>query len=338
MIAKTLKSGIFCVLFSYTMTTLAQSPISEIRGGKPSSGDAFEAVVQIGTLSYDDNGIMHFKHTCSAALIDSDTVLTAAHCQVDPYFATFLYPREWAVVKSVDNRSVQYKLEEIQARTESDLELAGIFLSFASPENYAVHPNYTLPLFDPDATDLEQFENLEYPVIGKHADVMILKLNTPFPSSVSPLRVANRNMIRGLRSGTPVKAVGYGTIDGKTLSPELKQVDLRLSSLAECRKHYKKILQEMSPEEAQEAASNPFPNNSQICTYEKNRGICGGDSGGPLIAFENGRRVIIGVTSWGYQHGEECADPNDYKLDVWSKPTFYASWFDSVSGLDYSVK
>jgi V8-like Glu-specific endopeptidase len=35
---------------------------------------------------------------------------------------------------------------------------------------------------------------------------------------------------------------------------------------------------------------------------QSQNGVCGGDSGGPLYAYENGRLIFIGVTSAGIDH------------------------------------
>jgi secreted trypsin-like serine protease len=37
----------------------------------------------------------------------------------------------------------------------------------------------------------------------------------------------------------------------------------------------------------------------------KNRDACGGDSGGPVIAKNNGKDVLVGIVSWG---ADECGE------------------------------
>ena len=38
----------------------------------------------------------------------------------------------------------------------------------------------------------------------------------------------------------------------------------------------------------------------QLCAHTTNKGICSGDSGGPLTVIKNGKHYLAGVTSWSY--------------------------------------
>ena len=37
-----------------------------------------------------------------------------------------------------------------------------------------------------------------------------------------------------------------------------------------------------------------------ICGVNEGRGQCRGDSGGPFTVEENGKHILVGVTSWGF--------------------------------------
>ena len=61
-----------------------------------------------------------------------------------------------------------------------------------------------------------------------------------------------------------------------------------------------------------------------VCTKYINGGVCGRDSGGPLVAKSNGRWVLYGVTSFRDSTGNStCASTggNDGFMDVahWTK-------------------
>ena len=66
------------------------------------------------------------------------------------------------------------------------------------------------------------------------------------------------------------------------------------------------------------------PSEDQVCfknNYEKGEGICNGDSGGPLVCNENGKAVLIGVTSHSSHSCVEDGYPN-----IFEKVAYFLSW------------
>lgn len=68
-----------------------------------------------------------------------------------------------------------------------------------------------------------------------------------------------------------------------------------------------------------------MPSEDKVCfrnNYENNETICGGDSGGPLVCNENGKAVLIGVTS----HTATPACVEDGYPNMFAKVAFFLSW------------
>ncbi|MEA3413644.1 MAG: serine protease [Pseudomonadota bacterium] len=96
--------------------------------------------------------------------------------------------------------------------------------------------------------------------------------------------------------GTPATVVGWGDLDSRARIPSnLHEVEVPVVSNAQCN----------AP-----TAYNGLIIHSQICAGlpEGGRDACAGDSGGPLMATQNGEFRQIGIVSFGVG----CARPNKF--------------------------
>lgn len=84
-----------------------------------------------------------------------------------------------------------------------------------------------------------------------------------------------------IESGKNVTAVGFGITEfhPKYLSKTLRKISVQTLAISECQKYFEHKLWD-----------------SQICTISpKGKGVCNGDSGGPLI---NDEGKVVGVVSY----------------------------------------
>lgn len=103
---------------------------------------------------------------------------------------------------------------------------------------------------------------------------------------------------------------GWGTLsEGGDISQKLMKVSLKLFSNSICNQGYAGAVTDR-----------------MLCAgyLEGGKDSCQGDSGGPLVYERRGRKVLIGVVSWG----EGCARPN--LLGVYSKVNSQIDWIIST--------
>nr|ADT80825.1 serine protease 55 [Mamestra configurata] len=129
-------------------------------------------------------------------------------------------------------------------------------------------------------------------------------------ANISPIALPSGNELNNQFNGATATASGFGrTRDGASVSGALSHVNLPVITNAVCRQYlpYQILVQ-----------------SSNICTSGANgRSICHGDSGGPLIVNSNGRRILVGVTSFGSMRGCQTGAP-----DAFARVTSYISWIN----------
>ncbi|PSN50825.1 Trypsin-7 [Blattella germanica] len=143
----------------------------------------------------------------------------------------------------------------------------------------------------------------------------------PYPNDIAVLRVSPgfsfNNYVQptylpssgqDVPGGYPSVAVGWGSsCDQCGSNADLQKVNLYIYSHEECVGIY-----------------GYGPSNNNVCSGnpQEGKGICFGDSGGPLLV--NG--VQVGITSWT---GTPCAS----KPAVWTKVSSYRYWISQYTGV-----
>jgi secreted trypsin-like serine protease len=136
----------------------------------------------------------------------------------------------------------------------------------------------------------------DYDAMTAQNDVAVLRLASPTTRG-RPIAVAGPGDARLFETGDTVRAAGWGllhdpqTSGGIYFPDRMFQVDLKIAADLECEKAY----------------GGAYYESSMLCAGAPGKDTCYGDSGGPLMAFDEAasRWVLVGVTSWGLG----CARP-----------------------------
>ncbi|XP_013194532.2 brachyurin [Amyelois transitella] len=140
-------------------------------------------------------------------------------------------------------------------------------------------------------------------------DIAVLRISSvTFNNVIQPIALPSGAEVSNLFVDEVALASGFGiTSDGGSIgvTQRLSSVDLTVITNAACA-----------------AVFGPFVHSSNVCTSGVG-GIstCSGDSGGPLAALSGGRRVLIGVTSYGAAAGCSLGFPAAF-----ARVTSYVSW------------
>jgi trypsin len=140
-------------------------------------------------------------------------------------------------------------------------------------------------------------------------DIALLHLATPSTYPTVNL-VSEDAAASAAAAGASVTVVGWGdTSENGRASDVLRQVSLPVISKAKC----------TSYDQYQNVTDN------QICAAKAGKDSCQGDSGGPLFQTISGRKVQVGLVSWGIG----CAQPNE--PGVYTRLGRYLGWMHENS-------
>ena len=135
-----------------------------------------------------------------------------------------------------------------------------------------IHPDWDAAVFSPD--------------------VALLRLQEPV-DGITPISLAGPADDRFEAEGTLLTVIGWGNLDMRpnhaAFPNDLRELTVPIVSDATCLHAYKRSL---TPD-------------TQVCGGEKRVDSCQGDSGGPLFATEAGRRIQVGIVSWGFKCGKQ---------------------------------
>ena len=144
-------------------------------------------------------------------------------------------------------------------------------------------------------------------------DAALLRLSSATSAPALALAGAGDDDLEA--AGTPVTVAGWGDqlpTMGLFASSTLRQVDLKVVSDAECGQ-----------------TNLGFDGPTGVCAAALLKDSCQGDSGGPLFAVKAGRKVQLGVVSYG----QSCALPRFPGVYSEVNNTAIRGWIGSVSGV-----
>merc|ERR1712223_1933465 len=148
----------------------------------------------------------------------------------------------------------------------------------------------------------------EYDSVYLTNDIAYIRLPTPvtYNANIQPIPLCDGS---DPQIGEIVKAVGWGkdSDDADWISTVLREVDVPVMDNFECNDIYGIV------------------NEGNICTDGSNgKGVCSGDSGGPLIY----KGVQVGVTSFGASAGCEIGYPSGF-----TRISYFREWILTHTGV-----
>ncbi|KPJ09997.1 Collagenase [Papilio machaon] len=145
-----------------------------------------------------------------------------------------------------------------------------------------------------------------------HNDVAIIAIGrVEFNNHIAPVSLPTASLLSNDFVGTFAQAAGFGkTSDaaGITQGQVLSHASLQVITNAACQRSY----------------GSGTVIASTLCTSGTGRSTCSGDSGGPLTINDTGRRVLIGVVSFGSSRGCQAGLPAGF-----ARVTSFAGWIQA---------
>ncbi|XP_053608775.1 brachyurin-like [Plodia interpunctella] len=135
-----------------------------------------------------------------------------------------------------------------------------------------------------------------------HNDIAIIYLPTPvqFTANIQPIFLPTWDMLNDQFAGQWAITAGYGITSDQessiSLDASIRHVSLQVISVAQCQRVY-----------------GIYAQASTICTNGAGGvGICGGDSGGPLLVNRNGINYLVGVSSFAAKNACQQGHPSGF--------------------------
>lgn len=207
---------------------------------------------------------------CTATLIDTNVILTAAHC-VDRSTGDQMKNLSVYFTSKPECENNRGRLHKLKRRVVS----------------VKVHPYW-----NPDDTKLTD-----------RGDIALVKFSGRAPKGYKPLKLANEFI--PVNEVSPVLVAGYGMVNPNYYGDFGGDIELRVTSVqgisAEKRESLWRINQSnfAANDSERHLFSNQYGNEMLYIDQSQGRGICGGDSGGPsLMKNSRGEDVITGVASF----------------------------------------
>ncbi|KAJ2951557.1 hypothetical protein O0L34_g13706 [Tuta absoluta] len=139
--------------------------------------------------------------------------------------------------------------------------------------------------------------------------MIYLPVNVVFNQRIQPVALPTGNLLQQSLATWTARAAGYGRISDTipaNQGTQVNSVGLEVISVQEC----------------QNVFGTTSVIDSTICTSGAGGvGVCSGDSGGPLVVTQNGRDVLVGVSSFVAKAGCSQGFPSAY-----ARVTSFTNW------------
>lgn len=168
------------------------------------------------------------------------------------------------------------------------------------------------------------FHSIPHPSFDRNRnlnfDLSLVAIPTPltFNSAISAVRLPSTSQTYTDFLNIISIASGWGNTGPQGAGTErlLRWVQMRVIANSECQKPY----------------GSSIVVNHVVCTVglysPTNQGICGGDSGGPLIIMEGSVATQIGIVSFAAKSGCNTGNPSGF-----TRTSHFTSWISSYTGI-----
>ena len=234
--------------------------VKHIVGGEPAKVGELPWMASIGYSNPEEN--IQFDHLCGATIIDDYWAITAAHCAV-PFLS--------GALDHIKLRSNFLTHDSDDGNGNSVIETI-------------IHPDYEIDDGNGNSM-IETIIHPDYEIFVKEYDVALLRLGEP--SSTQYIKLAPSGTVSFMPSGTMLTTAGWGDLkEGEPTLPALQKVNVPYVTNLVCN------LPQSYDGKVKE---------TQMCAgYAKGgKDACQNDSGGPLVIYDDGVPLQVGIVSWG---------------------------------------
>jgi secreted trypsin-like serine protease len=286
---------VFLVAFLLCPTVDGTRPLIPDNIGNPANAHDYPWLLNV--INNTIKPVTRKNHFCGAALLrvkdgieNSDMVLTAAHCIM----------QKICVERDMFGCTKQKYI-----------------LKYTNKEELAIIAgNHHLDTNDKGEQTLAIAKMLYYNE-GKLSDddIAIIKLSSPihFTETIQPIDISEKGEMT--KDGRNCTIAGWGDVIGGTTPNKLQHLNVTIRSEKTCKEKLARII------------GLNYDHRRYLCagsTSEDMTGVCGGDSGSPLVCKSNNKWTAYGVVSSGEK--TKCGDGT--KPAVYTRISAYTDWIE----------